>query len=72
MAILAIARAIWKNGVTFRKNVELVTFAGEEQGLYGSRAYARELREKDARLSVMIQADMLAYHAVSDHSQMRS
>ena len=39
--ILNIARTIKRMGVTFRSNVELVAFAGEEQGLYGSRYYAR-------------------------------
>lgn len=42
IAILGIARTIGRQGVKFRKNVELCLFAGEEQGLYGSRAYARE------------------------------
>lgn len=41
MALLGIARAIKRKGITFRSNVELVTFAGEEQGLLGSKAYAR-------------------------------
>lgn len=40
-ALLGIARAIAHRGVTFRSNVELVAFAGEEQGLLGSRAYSR-------------------------------
>lgn len=41
-ALLAIARTIARKGVTFRKNVQLVAFSGEEQGLLGSKAYARE------------------------------
>lgn len=40
IALLSIARAIAQNSVTFKKNVQLCTFAGEEQGLLGSRAYA--------------------------------
>ncbi len=39
-ALLAIARTIARKGVTFHHSVELVAFAGEEQGLLGSRAYA--------------------------------
>jgi len=39
--LLAIARTIKQLGVTFRSNVELVAFAGEEQGLYGSKFYSR-------------------------------
>ena len=42
--ILSIARTIGSRGVLFKKNVQLVLFAGEEQGLFGSRAYAREFK----------------------------
>jgi hypothetical protein len=42
--ILAIARAIKENGIKFRSNVELVAFAGEEQGLIGSSSYASEFK----------------------------
>lgn len=42
--LLAIARTIKRLGITFQSNVELVAFAGEEQGLYGSRFYARKCR----------------------------
>ncbi|CAE6505379.1 unnamed protein product [Rhizoctonia solani] len=59
--VLAIAQAISDNKVSFKTNVELVAFAGEEQGLLGSRAYADELRRADANITLMIQADMLAY-----------
>jgi Zn-dependent M28 family amino/carboxypeptidase len=41
VSLLAIARTIGRKGLSFRSNVELVAFAGEEQGLIGSRAYAR-------------------------------
>lgn len=40
VSILSIARAISKRGVRFHSNVQLVAFAGEEQGMLGSRAYA--------------------------------
>lgn len=42
MAILAIARTIARKGIKFHSNVQLVAFAGEEQGLLGSKAYARK------------------------------
>lgn len=42
IALLGIAQAIADTGLTFRSNVELVAFAGEEQGLLGSKAYARK------------------------------
>jgi Peptidase family M28 len=38
---LAIARTIKRLSIKFRSNVELVVFAGEEQGLFGSQYYAR-------------------------------
>jgi Zn-dependent M28 family amino/carboxypeptidase len=42
MAILAIARTIARKGIKFQSNVQLAAFAGEEQGLLGSKAYARK------------------------------
>ncbi|KAJ3972025.1 Zn-dependent exopeptidase [Lentinula raphanica] len=69
-AVLSIARAIARNGVKFRQIVELVAFAGEEQGLYGSRAYANELRSLDANVTLMIQADMLAYRKPGEPMQL--
>ncbi|CAE6527503.1 unnamed protein product [Rhizoctonia solani] len=68
--ILAIAQAIAENKVRFNTNVELVAFAGEEQGLLGSRAYADELRRADANITLMIQADMLAYRDPSEPLQL--
>ncbi|KAJ4479204.1 hypothetical protein J3R30DRAFT_3882692 [Lentinula aciculospora] len=70
IAVLSIARAIARNCVKFHQNVELVAFAGEEQGLYGSRAYARELRSLDANVTLMIQADMLAYRKPGEPMQL--
>ncbi|KAJ7167530.1 Zn-dependent exopeptidase [Mycena filopes] len=70
MAILAIARTIARKGIKFQSNVQLVAFAGEEQGLLGSKAYARKLRDLDANITVMIQADMLAYRAEGEPPQL--
>ncbi|KAI0656249.1 Zn-dependent exopeptidase [Cubamyces menziesii] len=69
-ALLGIARTIARRGVRFRKNVQICAFAGEEQGLYGSRYYAQELRQKGANLTLMVQADMLAYHAPGEPAQL--
>ncbi|KIP06642.1 hypothetical protein PHLGIDRAFT_106723 [Phlebiopsis gigantea 11061_1 CR5-6] len=70
VALISIARAIARTGVTFKKNIQLCAFAGEEQGLLGSRAYAREMREKGADLTLMVQADMLAYHKAGEPPQL--
>jgi len=69
-ALLAIARTIKRKGITFRSNVELVAFAGEEQGLYGSKGYSRDLRAANANLTLMIQADMLAYRKPGEPPQL--
>ncbi|KAI0302649.1 hypothetical protein BC826DRAFT_1089747 [Russula brevipes] len=68
--LLAIARTIQRLGIRFRTNVELVLFAGEEQGLLGSRHYAEQLRKLDRNLTVMIQADMTAYHEPGEPPQL--
>ncbi|EMD36645.1 hypothetical protein CERSUDRAFT_154934 [Gelatoporia subvermispora B] len=70
VAILGIARTIARKNISFRKNVQLCLFSGEEQGLVGSRAYAREMRAAGADLTLMIQADMLAYHAPGEPQQL--
>ncbi|KAF9228083.1 Zn-dependent exopeptidase [Gyrodon lividus] len=70
ISVLAIARRIKHVGLKFRSNVELVTFAGEEQGLRGSRAYAQELRAQGANITVMIQADMIGYHVPGEPPQL--
>ncbi|KIM77425.1 hypothetical protein PILCRDRAFT_825388 [Piloderma croceum F 1598] len=70
VALMGIARTILHKGLTFRSNVELVAFAGEEQGLLGSKAYSRELREAGANITVMMQADMLAYRAPGEPPQL--
>ncbi|KAI0256304.1 hypothetical protein BJV78DRAFT_1170835 [Lactifluus subvellereus] len=68
--LLAIARTIKRLGITFRSNVELVAFAGEEQGLLGSRHYAEELRKENKNLTLMVQADMIAYHEPGEPPQL--
>jgi len=68
--VLSIARTIARKGVKFHSNVELCFFAGEEQGLLGSKAYARELRDAGANVTLMVQADMTAYRAPGEPLQL--
>ncbi|KAJ7094488.1 hypothetical protein B0H15DRAFT_776057 [Mycena belliarum] len=70
MAVLAIARTIARKGIKFHSNVQLIAFSGEEQGLLGSKAYAKKMREMDANITVMIQADMLAYRVPGEPAQL--
>jgi len=67
---LAIARTIKRLGIRFHSNVELVAFAGEEQGLVGSQYYAQQMREEGRNLTLMIQADMIAYHEPGEPPQL--
>ena len=68
--ILAIARTIGRKGVRFHSHVELAFFAGEEQGLVGSRFYAHKLSKAGANLTLMVQADMIAYRAPEEPPQL--
>ncbi|KAN0111495.1 Zn-dependent exopeptidase [Russula decolorans] len=70
VGLLSIARTIKRLGIKFRSNVEFVAFAGEEQGLLGSRHYAQEMREANRNLTLMIQADMIAYHEPGEPQQL--
>ncbi|RDX44966.1 Zn-dependent exopeptidase [Lentinus brumalis] len=69
-ALLALARAIARLGVVFQKPVRLCAFAGEEQMMVGSRAYAAKLRERGDDVLLMVQGDMLAYHAAGEPPQL--
>ncbi|KAF9791293.1 hypothetical protein BJ322DRAFT_1040893 [Thelephora terrestris] len=69
-AILSIARAIARNGIVFKSNVQLIAFAGEEQGLWGSRGYALELWNQGANITLMAHSDMLAYRVPGEPAQL--
>ncbi|KAG7580158.1 hypothetical protein FFLO_00129 [Filobasidium floriforme] len=68
--LLGIARAIGKQGVRFEKPVVLAFFAGEEQGLLGSHAYARQLSSENATVLLQVQADMLGYRVANEPRQL--
>lgn len=68
--VLAIANAIAKYKVRFEKTVQLVLFAGEEQGLFGSAAYAKQLHNEQATILLQTQADMLGYHNPNEPMQL--
>jgi len=69
-SILAIARTIGRKKIKFHTNVELIAFGGEEQGLLGSKAYARKLRDEGEKVALVVQADMLAYRALDEPLQL--
>ena len=60
-ALLEIADAIHKSGITLKATVRLISFTGEEQGLLGSRAIARAFSQQGENVVAMINGDMLGY-----------
>ncbi|TDL27151.1 Zn-dependent exopeptidase [Rickenella mellea] len=71
VGVLGIARVLGgREGKGVGTHVELVFFAGEEQGLLGSRSYAQSLRLENVNVTLMIQADMLGYHVPGEEMQL--
>eukprot|EP00041_Stephanoeca_diplocostata_P036787 m.1358259 g.1358259 ORF g.1358259 m.1358259 type:complete len:468 (+) comp24934_c1_seq31:54-1457(+) len=60
-AMLEIARVLAENDVEFEYTHMLCFFSGEEQGLLGSRAYAKHLADQGADVVAMFNADMIGY-----------
>lgn len=48
----------------------LAFFAGEEQGLLGSNAYAKSLFEANETVLIQVQGDMLGYHDEGETMQL--
>jgi len=59
--ILEISRVISK--LKFENSIQLVFFSGEEQGLWGSKHYAKYIKDNNISLDVLINLDMVGYHA---------
>jgi carboxypeptidase Q len=58
MIVLEAARALQKSGVQPKRTIRFVLFAGEEQGLNGSRAYVAAHREELAKFSAALIHDV--------------
>jgi Zn-dependent M28 family amino/carboxypeptidase len=65
-ALLAIAKALYDSGSTFERTVSIEFYTGEEQGLVGSRAYARARSLRGDNVIAHIQQDMIGYHRAGD------
>jgi Peptidase family M28 len=57
--VLEIARLISK--LTLEKSIQLVFFSGEEQGLWGSKHYAKHLKDNNVNLHRLINLDMVGF-----------
>eukprot|EP01064_Diplonema_japonicum_P027052 TRINITY_DN3877_c0_g2_i1.p1 TRINITY_DN3877_c0_g2~~TRINITY_DN3877_c0_g2_i1.p1 ORF type:complete len:448 (+),score=121.76 TRINITY_DN3877_c0_g2_i1:42-1385(+) len=60
-ALLCLANALKETGIKLTHTLVLMSFTGEEQGLLGSRAIAKEYVEKKIPVDHMVNGDMLGY-----------
>lgn len=57
--MLALGEQLKKNGITEKHNIILIGFSGEEKGLWGSNAFAKDHPEICGEASFMINMDMV-------------
>eukprot|EP01065_Artemidia_motanka_P007991 TRINITY_DN139_c0_g2_i1.p2 TRINITY_DN139_c0_g2~~TRINITY_DN139_c0_g2_i1.p2 ORF type:complete len:462 (+),score=211.63 TRINITY_DN139_c0_g2_i1:69-1388(+) len=60
-ALVEFARIISEQKASFKHTLRLCLFTGEEQGLIGSRALAREWSQQGQNIIAMFNADMIGY-----------
>lgn len=69
--VIALARLLKVSGMQPAATIKFVLFMGEEQGLYGSKAYVKALSaEEKAQIKAVFNLDMIAFDAVSPLSVM--
>jgi leucyl aminopeptidase len=67
-AALEVARVIKKNSFIPASTIKFIAFASEEQGLYGSVAYAGNALHTAVKIRFMLNNDMIAYQPGADKS----
>lgn len=67
VGVLAAAYAL--SQFDFKRTIKFVTFSGEEIGLRGSKAYARELYENHTNILVEFNADMIGRAITAENSR---
>src|SRR4029077_11686479 len=55
--VLEAARILAKSGIKPRRTIRFVLFTGEEQGLYGSKAYVQKHKDEMPRISLCLVHD---------------
>eukprot|EP00039_Didymoeca_costata_P018448 m.333497 g.333497 ORF g.333497 m.333497 type:complete len:451 (+) comp17156_c0_seq1:91-1443(+) len=68
-ALLQLAKIIYEQGIDFKYTLMIAAFGGEEQGLVGSRALAKSLKDKNTDILAMLQSDMTAYRVPTEGIQ---
>lgn len=69
-AVLQFAKAISETKSQFAYTIHFLAFGGEEQGLYGSAAYAQKLVSQGANVIAALNSDMIAYHVPTESLQL--
>jgi len=67
--LLQLARAIFMQGIEFKYTIVLGSWGGEEQGLVGSKAYAKKCKDRGDNIVAMLQADMIAFRRPTEGIQ---
>lgn len=65
-SVLELARIISETGAKFKHTLQLCLFTGEEQGLVGSRALAKRMKDDNQNVIAMFNADMIGYAPEGD------
>jgi len=67
---IQIAKIFNAFNATFAYTIIFAAFAGEEQGLYGSAAYVKQLVADKVQVVAMVNADMIAYRVPGNPAQL--
>lgn len=74
--VLEVFRVLSQSGFRPQRTIEFMAYAGEERGLLGSQAIARDYRSKNRQVVGVMQLDMTMFHRdsrqmtlISDHTQ---
>jgi hypothetical protein len=59
--VLELARLFTKSSLKFKYTIRFCSWSGEEGGLLGSRAYAKEMKEKNVNIIAVLNSDMLGW-----------
>ena len=57
MVVLEAARILVKSGVKPKRTIRFILFTGEEQGLYGSKAYVQQHKDEMPKISMCLVHD---------------
>jgi acetylornithine deacetylase/succinyl-diaminopimelate desuccinylase-like protein len=68
-AVITMAKVIHELNATFDYTIHFLAYSGEEQGLYGSAAYATKLQTEKASVIGVLNADMVAYRVPTEKTQ---